>query len=87
VRVAKAVIPHLRRRSGSRIVNVIGIAGVQPLRDYMIGNAANAALINVTKALANECAADGIRVNAVNPGPIRTDRWDGLVQRWAAAKA
>jgi 3-oxoacyl-[acyl-carrier protein] reductase len=86
VRVAKAVIPHLRRRGGGRIVNVIGIAGVQPMRDYMIGNAANAALINVTKALANEGAADGIRVNAVNPGPIRTDRWDGLVQRWAAAK-
>jgi 3-oxoacyl-[acyl-carrier protein] reductase len=86
VRMAKEVFPLLRRRGGGRIVNVIGIAGVQPFPDYMIGNAANAALINVTKALANEGAPHAILVNAVNPGPIRTDRWDGLLVKWGRAK-
>ena len=86
VRAAREVFPLLRQRGGGRIVNVVGIAGRQPLADYMIGNAANAALINITKALANEGAPHGILVNAVNPGPIRTERWDGLVVKWSQAK-
>jgi 3-oxoacyl-[acyl-carrier protein] reductase len=86
VRVAKAVFPLLRERGGGRIVNVIGVAGVQPFPDYMIGGAANAALINITKSLANEGAPHGILVNAVNPGPIATERWDGLLVKWGRAK-
>ena len=86
IRVAREVFPHLIRRGGGRIVNVIGVAGVQPLANYMAGGAANAALLNFTKALSQEGAPHGIRVNGVNPGPIRTDRWDGMVARWAETK-
>lgn len=86
VRVAKEVFPLLRARGGGRIVNVIGVAGVQPFPDYMIGGAANAALLNITKSLANEGAPHGILVNAVNPGPIATERWDGLLVKWGRAK-
>ncbi len=86
VRMAKAVFPLLRERGGGRIVNVIGIAGVQPFPDYMIGSAANAALINITKSLATEGAPHRILVNAVNPGPIKTERWDGLLVKWGRAK-
>lgn len=85
VRVAREVFPLLRERGGGRIVNVIGVAGVQPFPDYMIGGAANAALINITKALSNEGAPHGILVNAVNPGPIKTERWDGLIVKWGRA--
>jgi 3-oxoacyl-[acyl-carrier protein] reductase len=86
VRVARAVFPHLQGRGGGRIINVIGVAGAQPLPNYMVGGAANAALMNFTKALANEGAPHGILVNAVSPGFIRTDRWDGMVVKWGAAK-
>ncbi len=86
IRVAREVFPHLVRRGGGRIVNVIGVAGVQPMQNYMVGGAANAALLNVTKSLANEGAPHGILVNGVNPGPIRTERWDGLVVKWSRAK-
>jgi 3-oxoacyl-[acyl-carrier protein] reductase len=86
IRVAREVFPHLVRRGGGRIVNVIGIAGVQPMENYMIGGAANAALLNFTKALADEGAPHGILVTGVNPGPIRTDRWDGMIAKWGAAK-
>jgi len=86
IRVAREVFPHLQRRGGGRIINVIGAAGVQPLPDYMIGGAANAALLNFTKALANEGAPCGILVTGVNPGPIHTERWDGLLVKWGEAK-
>ena len=87
IRVAREVFPHLQRRGGGRIVNVIGIAGVQPMENYMIGGAANAALLNFTKALADEGAPHGILVTGVNPGPIRTERWDGMLAKWGAAKS
>lgn len=86
IRVAREVFPHLVARGGGRIVNVIGIAGVQPMENYMIGGTANAALLNFTKALADEGAPHGILVTGVNPGPIRTERWDGILGRWGAAK-
>lgn len=86
IRVAREVFPHLARRGGGRIVNVIGVAGVQPIPNYMIGGAANAALLNVTKSLANEGAPHGILVTGVNPGPIRTERWDALCVKWGQAK-
>ncbi|MBI2202955.1 MAG: SDR family oxidoreductase [Candidatus Rokubacteria bacterium] len=86
IRVAREVFPHLVRRGGGRIVNVIGIAGVQPMENYMIGGAANAALLNFTKALADEGAPHGILVTGVNPGGIRTERWDGMLAKWGATK-
>lgn len=86
IRVTREVLPHLERRGGGRIVNVIGVAGTQPIPNYLIGGAANAALMNFTKGLANEAAARGIRVNGVNPGPIKTERWDGLLVRWGESK-
>jgi len=86
IRVAREVFPHLVKRGGGRVVNVIGIAGVQPIPNYMVGGAANAALLNFTKALSQEGAPHGIRVNGVNPGPIRTERWDGMLARWSQAK-
>ena len=86
MRVAREVFPHLVRRGGGRIVNVIGIGGVQPMDNYMIGGAANAALVNFTKALGNEGAAHGILVNGVNPGATKTERWDTMLTKWGAAK-
>ena len=86
IRVAREMFPHLVARGGGRIVNVIGIAGVQPIENYMIGGAANAALLNFTKALADEGAPHGILVTGVNPGPIRTERWQDILVRWGAAK-
>lgn len=54
IRLARAAMPHLTSGSGS-IVNVIGIAGHQPLPDSIIGGTADPALMNFTKGLADEC--------------------------------
>lgn len=84
VRCTAAALPHIRDGGGA-VVNVVGRAGVDPSPAMLTAGAANAAILNVTRALADQYAADGVRVNAVNPGPIDTDRLAGIVEDVAAA--
>lgn len=86
VRLARAVFPIMQGKGGGRIINIIGTAGRQPNAGYLAGGGANAALMNMTKALADEGAPHHILVNAINPGPIRTERWDGMMERMAAER-
>ena len=85
IRMARAILPQMRARGGGRIVNVVGMAARNPATSYMMGGAANAALINFTKALADLGAPSNILVTAVSPGPVKTDRWDSLQRQQAAA--
>jgi 3-oxoacyl-[acyl-carrier protein] reductase len=84
MRCARNVLPEMRARRWGRIVNIIGRSGHQPRAAYMAGGAVNAALLNFTMALAEECAPDNVLVTGVNPGPIQTSRWDALVSQSAA---
>jgi 3-oxoacyl-[acyl-carrier protein] reductase len=86
VRLTRAVWPSLVARGGGRVLNIIGGAGRQPSAGYLAGGAANAGLMNLTKALGDEGAPHGILVNAINPGPVRTARWQSLMQRQAAER-
>lgn len=74
VRLLRAAWPDLSSRRGS-VVLIAGRAGRTPTQTTMITGAVNAALNNFTKALANRGIEDGVRVNAVNPGAIKTDRY------------
>jgi 3-oxoacyl-[acyl-carrier protein] reductase len=85
VRMARTVLPQMRSQGGGRIVNVVGMAARNPATTYMMGGAANAALINFTKALADLGASSNILVTAVSPGPVKTDRWDSLQRQQATA--
>jgi NAD(P)-dependent dehydrogenase (short-subunit alcohol dehydrogenase family) len=80
IRMIRAVIPAMRKQSYGRIITVAGNTGKQPNARMLPGSAANAALLAVTVGLAQEVAADGIVLNAVNPGPSRTERWNTLMQ-------
>lgn len=60
--------------SGGRIINIAGIGGRTGSAEFTIGGSVNAALLNLTKALADRGIQDGIRVNAVNPSSIATER-------------
>ena len=86
VRLTRAVWPLLVARGGGRVLNIIGGAGRQPSAGYLAGGAANAGLMNLTKALGDEGAPQGILVNAINPGAVRTARWQSLMQRQAAER-
>lgn len=85
VRMIRAVIPAMRAAKYGRIVSVIGNTGKQPNARLLPGSAANAALLAVTKGLADEVAGEGIVINAVNPGPTRTERWNTLMENLAAS--
>jgi NAD(P)-dependent dehydrogenase (short-subunit alcohol dehydrogenase family) len=79
VRCMKAVIPHMLRQGGGRIVNIVGNDGVKPIGVELTPSAANAAGLAVTVALAEQYGRHNICINAVNPGPVATERWDGLI--------
>jgi 3-oxoacyl-[acyl-carrier protein] reductase len=84
IRTLRAVLPIMRAQKAGRIVVVVGNTGRQPSPRLLPGAAANAALLAVIKGLADEIASEGIVINAVNPGPTRTERWSGLMEAAAA---
>jgi 3-oxoacyl-[acyl-carrier protein] reductase len=83
VRLARAAWPYLRQRSGS-LVNIAGSGGRTPGAQFTIGGSVNAALLSFTKALADLGLRDGVQVNAVNPGPVRTARFETRLRQTAA---
>src|SRR5215470_8916459 len=79
VRAMTAVLPHMLKQGRGRIVNVVGNDGVKPIAIELTPSAANAADLAVTVALAEQYGRNNICINAVNPGPVATERWDGLI--------
>ena len=72
--VTKRCLPKMmQRKHGGRIVNMASLSGIKGMPGQANYSAAKAALIGATKALAQECAARGVTVNAVAPGFIETD--------------
>jgi len=71
VRLTRASWPELKKRGGS-VLHISGAGGRTPGPEFTIGGSVNAALLSFTKAMADAGIADGIQVNAINPGAIRT---------------
>lgn len=82
MRLARAAWPHLQATQGT-IINIIGIGGRTGSAEFAIGGAVNAALMNLTKVLADRGIQDGVRVNAVNPGSIATERLQTRIRNYA----
>jgi NAD(P)-dependent dehydrogenase (short-subunit alcohol dehydrogenase family) len=70
-RCAKAVAPHMQRQNWGRIINIGGLSG---RRSGVISGLRNAAIVHLTKTLADQLGQDGITVNLVHPGTTRTER-------------
>ncbi|HEX3508797.1 MAG TPA: SDR family oxidoreductase [Candidatus Dormibacteraeota bacterium] len=86
VRSVRAVIPHMRERGEGAIVLVVGNDGLKPSYWEMTAGVANAADINFASSVAEQYGRYGVRINTVNPGPVNTDRWDGLEKAFARDK-
>ncbi|MBM3527317.1 MAG: SDR family oxidoreductase [Alphaproteobacteria bacterium] len=76
VRCIRHAVPPMRERKWGRIVNISGGAAWTPQLGAITTGINNAAVQNLTVALANELGKDGILVNAVVPTAIRTERHD-----------
>ena len=78
--------PAMCARGSGVIVNVIGMGGRQVRPSYIIGAAANAALIGFTEALGAETPESGVRVFGINPTVTKTDRMVDQLKIRAAAE-
>ena len=78
ISLSRAIYPTMAKRKQGVIVNVIGAAGQWLPPGYIAGATGNAALMAFTKALARGSHADGIRVVAINPGPVETKRLETM---------
>ena len=84
LRCAKAVAPHMQQRGWGRIVNIGGLSG---RRSGNISGLRNAAIVHLTKTLADQLGQHGITVNLVHPGATRTERTDAATEKRAAGNA
>jgi 3-oxoacyl-[acyl-carrier protein] reductase len=77
-RTVRAALPYLRRSDGGRIVNISSTEGLGATRFASAYTAAKHGVIGLTRALAVELGREGITVNCICPGPIRTGITDGI---------
>jgi 3-oxoacyl-[acyl-carrier protein] reductase len=87
VRAIRAALPHFRARGGGAIVNVSSSAGKRPSTSMPDYSVLKAAQLSLSRLVADLYAGEGIRCNAVTPGPTATDAWlaeGGLADQQAA---
>jgi 3-oxoacyl-[acyl-carrier protein] reductase len=75
LRAMRAVVPGMRERKWGRIVNVSSTAGKRPSRNMPEYSVVKAAMLSLSRLYADRCAADGVLVNAVCPGPTKSEMW------------
>ena len=83
INMTRAFYPLMKARGGGVIINVIGNAALTRDPEYICGATANAGLTAFTESLGSTSLRDGIRINAVSPGPTATDRLVGLASKKA----
>jgi NAD(P)-dependent dehydrogenase (short-subunit alcohol dehydrogenase family) len=77
VRAIRAALPAMRARGGGVIVNVSSTAGKRPSTSMPDYSVTKAAVLSLSRLVADVYAKDGIRCNAVTPGPTATRAWLG----------
>ena len=77
VRSIRAVLPAMRERGGGAIVNVSSTAGKRPSTGMPNYSVTKAAVLSLSRLVADVYAKDRIRCNAVTPGPTATEAWLG----------
>ena len=78
----QAALKHMLPRGSGRIINVASIAGKEGFPNLAHYSASKFAVVGFTNALAKEVARNGITVNAICPGIVKTYMWDRLADEW-----
>jgi NAD(P)-dependent dehydrogenase (short-subunit alcohol dehydrogenase family) len=87
LRAMRALVPGMRERGWGRVVNVSSTAGKRPSAYMPEYSVAKAAQLSLSRLWADRCAADGVLVNAICPGPTKSELWmgaGGLAEQSAA---
>ena len=87
LRAIRAAVPGMRERGGGVIVNVSSTAGKRPSAGMPEYSVTKAAVLSLSRLVADLYAGDGIRCNAIAPGPTATEAWlgeGGLADQQAA---
>ncbi|MCZ2128472.1 MAG: SDR family oxidoreductase [Anaerolineales bacterium] len=79
VRLIKAALPHLRKSNAASILTVTSFSVRQPIPNLLVSNSVRGATLGLTKSLALELGAEGIRVNSILPGWTATERVSELM--------
>jgi NAD(P)-dependent dehydrogenase (short-subunit alcohol dehydrogenase family) len=77
IRSIRAAVPHMRAQGGGTIVNLSSTAGKRPSTGMPNYTVTKAAVLSLSRLVADTYAKDGIRCNAVAPGPTATEAWLG----------
>lgn len=75
MRLLRAATPGMRKRGWGRVVNVSSTAGKRPSANMAEYSVAKAAELSLSRLYADRCAADGVLVNAICPGPVHSELW------------
>lgn len=86
INMCRAYYAHMKKRRAGVIVNVIGAAAQTRDPDYICGVAGNASLAAFSQSLGSASVRDGVRVVAIHPGPVATDRLITLMRKKALDK-
>ncbi len=76
LQVTQGVLPQMRQQRSGNIINVVSVAGQQVFPDWGAYSVSKFGLVALSKALAIEERAYGIRVTAIYPGSVNTPLWD-----------
>lgn len=79
IRATRAALPYLRRSTSPAIVNVSSCTATSGLPDRVLYTATKGAVESMTRAMAIDLLAEGIRVNAVNPGTVATPFMEEII--------
>ncbi len=74
INLTREIYGPMCRRGKGVIINIVGISGDRPDAYYIAGSSANAALIMFSRSLGGDSIRHGVRVVAVNPGPVETEK-------------
>ena len=74
VRLIRAALPHLRKSTAASVLTITSYSVKQPIPNLVLSNSVRAATVGLTKTLALELGADGIRFNSILPGWTETER-------------
>jgi NAD(P)-dependent dehydrogenase (short-subunit alcohol dehydrogenase family) len=86
INLTREIYEPMCKRGKGVIINIAGIAGERPDAYYIAGSCANAALIMFSRSLGGDSIRHGVRVLAVNPGPVETEKHINDTKRLAKEK-